>query len=643
MKVFHFIKNLTLGCGVVFVLFILIELILLAAGVTPLYERTDTSVGFSGYAPLFLKHTKPDGEQYYSTAQNKLQWFNMQNFPAKKAEDVTRIFCIGGSTTYGRPYDDRTAFSGWLRNFLPAVDSSRRWEIINAGGISYASYRVARLMEELSDYEPDLFIVYSGHNEFLESRTYDKLLKVPKFISGLAVLASRTCLYSLFYDLFNKSKAILPTEVDALLDHSIGPEDYHRDDTMRDAILEDYQSSLLRMTQISEDAGASLIFVTPASNIGDFSPFKTEPGLHLSTQDISQIDTLKHKVVTSLDDDEYIKALEIATEALAIDGRDPELLYLKAQALRKLNRINEARIAFIQSRDEDVCPLRALTPISEIVRDVAKKENTGFVDYVSIINENSPDGIPGSELFLDHVHPTIEGNRMLALAIVQEMIKDGIISQNANWNKEQIAEISRTLENSLDEKTHAVALRKLSRVLTWAGKHDEAERLVNLAVAMIPEDSETHIQKAILLWREGDREAAIAQYREAELLDPWNASIHRKLGLLLSELGRSEEAQMELEKAISMDPKLANAHYDLGIVLQDLGKTKQAETAFRTAQKINPNHAEAFNNLGVILAQRGNIKAAYEQFAEALRLDPDYKEAAVNLTQARKALGQYPN
>jgi Flp pilus assembly protein TadD len=58
---------------------------------------------------------------------------------------------------------------------------------------------------------------------------------------------------------------------------------------------------------------------------------------------------------------------------------------------------------------------------------------------------------------------------------------------------------------------------------------------------------------------------------------------------------------------------------------------------------MDPNHAKAHNNLGVILAQIGNIRAASEQFARALELDPDNEDAAVNLEQARKALGQNPN
>lgn len=634
-----FVKNLATGCGVAIVFFILIELILMAVGVKSMYERTDPAVGFAGYAPLFLKHTQPNGEEIFSTAPNKMEWFNMQSFPAKKNENVTRIFCIGGSTTYGRPYDDRTSFCGWLRRFLPAVDPTRKWEVINAGGVSYASYRAARLMEELEDYEPDIFIVYSGHNEFLESRTYNKLLKVPKFLRSLAVLASRTRIYSLLSDLINKRNAILPTEVTALLDHSVGPEDYHRDDEKRDAILDDYQTSLTRMAHISERTGTKLIFVTPASNIGDFSPFKSEPSYNLSVLDISQVDTLKHAVTTALKEGDQVRAESIAREALAIDGRDPELLYLHAQALRSLGRIDEARIAFTQSRDEDVCPLRALTPVREIVADVARTENTGFVDFVDIINEQSPDGIPGSELFLDHVHPTIEGNRLLALSILQEMRQEGIVSQTATWNEDLIAEISFELENGLDKKTHAIALRNLSKVLMWGGKEEEAKRLVNLAVSMIPKDSEAHAQEGILLWRAGDREAAVVHLREAARLDPRNAIIHHKLGILLSELNRMTEAYAELEEAIRLHPKLAYAYYDLGIVLHALRKDKQAEIAFRTSLKLYPNHADSYNNLGMLLGRSGNHKEASELFAKALQLDPDNEVAAANLARARKALG----
>ena len=73
---------------------------------------------------------------------------------------------------------------------------------------------------------------------------------------NLGALASRMRLYSALYDVTYERGAVLPTEVKALLDHSVGPEDYHRDDEMRDAVLDHYRTSLTRMTHISERAGA---------------------------------------------------------------------------------------------------------------------------------------------------------------------------------------------------------------------------------------------------------------------------------------------------------------------------------------------------------------------------------------------------
>ena len=167
------------------------------------------------------------------TAENKLSLFNAQHFPRKKAAGTFRIFCLGGSTTYGHPYDDKTSFPGWLRELLPVVDPSRRWEVINAGGISYASYRMAMLMEELVAYEPDLFVVEAGHNECLERRTYARIIATPAPIRGLGALASRTrtwtALKYLIYGSSNRSSSApsgtrLPGEVAAVLDRSVGPE-----------------------------------------------------------------------------------------------------------------------------------------------------------------------------------------------------------------------------------------------------------------------------------------------------------------------------------------------------------------------------------------------------------------------------------
>src|SRR5439155_19892869 len=88
------------------------------------------------------------------------------------------IFCIGDSTVQGNPWSIETSFSSWLKISLNAAEPSRHWEVVNCGGVSYASYRMVPILQELLQYEPDLVIVHASHNEFLEDRTYGHLKQV---------------------------------------------------------------------------------------------------------------------------------------------------------------------------------------------------------------------------------------------------------------------------------------------------------------------------------------------------------------------------------------------------------------------------------------------------------------------------------
>lgn len=145
-----------------------LELALWACGVQPAYCQRDPYAGFTPQVPHFQVETNAGGEAIVTVVPKKRESLNEQTFPRKKQPGTYRIVCLGGSATYGRPFFDHTSFAGWLRAFLPKADPTRKWEVINAGAISYASYRVKGLMAELAQYEPDLFIAYMGHNEFLE-------------------------------------------------------------------------------------------------------------------------------------------------------------------------------------------------------------------------------------------------------------------------------------------------------------------------------------------------------------------------------------------------------------------------------------------------------------------------------------------
>ena len=74
-----------------------------------------------------------------------------------------------------------------------------------------------------------------------------------------------------------------------------------------------------------------------------------------------------------------------------------------------------AYTSFSRARDLDALRFRASKEINEIIRELAKDDdNIYLVNTEEEFNRKSPFGIPGRELLLEHVHPTIEGHRVIA-------------------------------------------------------------------------------------------------------------------------------------------------------------------------------------------------------------------------------------
>ena len=135
-------------------------------------------------------------------------------------------------------------------------------------------------MEERVAYEPDLFIIYCGHNEFLEDRTYGELMDMPSAVRGLQASLSNSRTYSLLSRMIKGGKSPgkaseLRSEVSTKLD-TIGTEAYHRDAGWQKQVTAHYRFNLARMVDIARANGAEVVFVMPGSNLRNSSPFKSQ-------------------------------------------------------------------------------------------------------------------------------------------------------------------------------------------------------------------------------------------------------------------------------------------------------------------------------------------------------------------------------
>ncbi|MFH1761808.1 MAG: tetratricopeptide repeat protein [bacterium] len=633
---------------IAFLLFLcLTESVLSVCGLNPIVKTLDPFVGFTSLNPLFKEKKETNGRVYLSTAENKLSYFNYQSFPAEKAENTFRIFCMGGSVTYGRPYDDLTSFCGWLREFLNAADNSRKWEVINCGGISYASYRITILMEELIKHKPDLFIVYSGNNEFLEKRTYKEIIEMSPVLINLSGIMDKTRIFTAMKLLINKifksrqnkaeDRYEMAGEVNTLLDNSVGPSSYTRNMEVQSRILNHFRFSLGRMAKIASSAGAKIFFIVPGTNLKDCQPFKSENRADLSEEEKRMWYACYFQGKSLEAQKEFEKALKFFRKALDMDNSYAELWYKFGKALYSLKRFDEAEAAFKEALDRDICPLRALTDMEEIIITAAQSNKAHLINYADLLKQKSikefGHKIPGNEYFLDHVHPTISANRVLSLAIMDKLIELSIAEPSSSWNKNSLKNVIYSVEKRMNRNYQANALHNLAQVLNWAGKHDEAALLALQALETINDRYQSLLMAGAYAQRNKNKQKAQSYYRKAVEARPEHAEAYKLLAGIMVENGELQQAENLYSRALKFDEKDPDLHHKMGIILAKLKQPGKAVEHFYKALKINSGDADLHYNLGVALAGLGRNKEAVIHYSRALEINP-------NDVQAKAALGK---
>ena len=634
-------KKIAFALVSVLLFFTLLECTLVVCGLDPVTRQDDPFIGFSSSIPLYVNDTDSRSAGMLVTAPNRRTHFNVQRFPRKKPANTFRVFCLGGSTTYGRPFDDVTSFPGWLREMLPVADPNRSWEVINAGGVSYASYRIAAVVEELVHYQPDLFVIYTGHNEFLEKRTYPGLSEMSPLLTQAAGTASRLRTYSLVHKLLSRPSRSpfdpypMSAEVDEILNHTVGPSSYQRDDGLHEQIASHFEYNLQRIVQLARSCGAEVLLISPASNLKDCSPFKSQHQDTLTNADRERFDNLLEEVRPLQLQGKIDKAIIQCEQARSIDDRHAELHYRLGRLLLEANRQEEALAASERALEEDICPLRAPASIRQSCERVAQTQNVPFVDFHHLLQQQcvreNQHGLPGQEYFLDHVHLRPAVHRQLAIHIVDQMIASDLLQGETSWKERDLARVDERVYGRVDQGAHATALRNVAKVLNWAGKHLEAGSLALESLETLPRDAEALLLAAPYLKTLGRLDEAAEHYRQALAQLPDHVEAHKLLGALLAETMRYDEARKHFREVLRIHPGDWQAHLRVGILCARLQQFKESLPHYQSALQQAPNEAVIHFHYGISLAYLGQVPRAIHEYRQAISLNPQQADAFFNL------------
>ncbi|MCY4603726.1 MAG: hypothetical protein OXE49_05785, partial [Gemmatimonadetes bacterium] len=140
-------------------LIVLFEAGLWLAGVGPddaLFAASDSSYRIN---PQAARRFFP--RQYVRLAPGQ------DRFAHDKDARAFRVFALGASTLLGFPNPAYTSFPNFLQQMLADAYPAREIEVVNCGVTAINSFVVREFVEEVVEHEPDLVLIYAGHNEFV--------------------------------------------------------------------------------------------------------------------------------------------------------------------------------------------------------------------------------------------------------------------------------------------------------------------------------------------------------------------------------------------------------------------------------------------------------------------------------------------
>jgi serine/threonine protein kinase/Flp pilus assembly protein TadD len=177
----------------------------------------------------------------------------------------------------------------------------------------------------------------------------------------------------------------------------------------------------------------------------------------------------------------------------------------------------------------------------------------------------------------------------------------------------------------------AAVHRVLALLLFKSGRYDDAVAHSQRAIELEPGNSDGYRRLATAYEANNQISQALVEYRRAAELEPRYYRNEQGLGSFYLAASDYAAAIQHYRKAVQIAPGEPQLHYGLGIAYRDSGEYAKAESEFQTAIGSRPQEAPLpvaesivlLNALGVTLMYEREERQAIPYFLEALDLAPE--------------------
>jgi lysophospholipase L1-like esterase len=350
--------------------------------------------------PDYWVMNKFAAERYFSDTVNETRG-SIEPFRVEKSANTFRIFVLGESTTAGYPYFHNGSFHRWLTYRLMREYPDIHFEVVNVSLTAVNSYTVLDFGKQVVHYQPDVVLVYAGHNEYygaLGIGSTSHLAHQRWLVLVLLELRKLRLVQLVEHVVASFRPGDAPDERENLMQRmtarqriGFGSDDYY-------AGIRQYRDNMDALCRVMRDAGVPIFMSTLVSNERDQRPFISDSMGGEVAGGVSGSGISGGRVMAAS------RAFELGDSAYAAEN------------------YSLAKQYYVQAKELDLLRFRAPEAMNGVIVELAGKyPGVHLVDAKLLFETYSPHSILGRETLLEHVHPNLFGYALLSEAFYQSM------------------------------------------------------------------------------------------------------------------------------------------------------------------------------------------------------------------------------
>ncbi|MGM0598385.1 MAG: tetratricopeptide repeat protein [Candidatus Rifleibacteriota bacterium] len=575
-------------------------------------------------------------------------------FPANKKEKTFRVFVLGESAARGEFLAD-FSFSRLLEAVLKNNNPDSKIEIINTGIPAINSWIIGEIADEIIDYQPDLIIIYAGHNEFIGPFGPASI-----FSGNSGRLAAKLGIFASSLDLIKALKSDkLPRTLkkgwqglEMFFENRIEP-----GSKLIQTCNDNWQKNLAEIAMTFKNNKISTLICSVPANLKDCPPFMS---IKTDAETKKAIDQLK----SAYSNKKWHKIVEVFNKNNEALKNHALANWLKAEAILGLKKPEVAQDLYEKALNLDCFRVRTSQAINSISKKIATEYKTGFLDLVPIFKQNSEAQICSRDLIYDHVHLTFKGHYLAAESIykfiagnhddtsldfskafpdINEIAKlTGFTDNDKIFNTSNIIEAMKGKPFNLqlnNSESLGFFSNKLSKLKEQQNSASDIYQTTQ-ALEKFSQDWHLSSRLANMYLQTGQIHEAIAYFNKTLKQNPFNINSINNAGTLYLKSGNFKEAASLFERALELAPNFADPYFNLALCASKQNNLQKAISLYNKTLAVKPSHTNAAYNLANIYFSSKNYKNALNYYQKVINVDPENLNSIAGAANSMEKLNQ---